>query len=202
MNERFWVCDSCHSLNDLRHRRCYRCHADRSKASSTDIGEGPEPPKDPALFTAVIVGLIVSVVAIYLWTVFEPGISLYQERFAFIVGAVIAIGVVFGGRGRVSLGIVLISLVLTVITVFAGEYLIASAELAPAGLDGRIPIADPKDVYEHVIARFASDPLRPILWILAIVESVAVPWAALVGQPVASRGAFRRQQRRGDEGDD
>jgi hypothetical protein len=202
MNERFWVCDNCHSLNDLRHKRCYRCHADRSKASTSELGEGPEPPRDPALFTAVIAGLIAAVAAVYLWTIVEPGISLYQERFAGIVGVIIAVAVVVGGRGRVSLGSVIISVLLTVLTVFVGEYLIASAEIAPAGLEGRIPIGDPTDVADHVIGRFTSDPLRPILWVIAVFEGLAVPWAALVGQPVASRGAFRRRQRRGDEDDD
>jgi hypothetical protein len=201
-DERFWVCDRCHSLNDLRHRRCYRCRAERSKASTSDIGEGPALPRDPAMFTAVTVGLITAVLAIYLWTVFEPGISLYRARFAGVVGAIIAIGVVLGGRGRVSLGIVIVSLVVTLATVVTGEYLIASDELLPPAPDERIPIAKPAAVIDHVVDRLTQDPLRPFIWLAAIVESVAVPWAALVGRPVESRGSFRRRRKLGDDDDD
>jgi hypothetical protein len=81
--------------------------------------------------------------------------------------------------------------------VFAGEYLIASAELAPGDLEGRVPIADPRDVAEHVAGRFARDPIRPLLWFAAVFESLAVPWAALAGQAVKTRGVFRR--RHGDD---
>jgi hypothetical protein len=205
VTERFWVCDSCSSLNDLRHKRCYRCRAERSRASTRDIGEGPDPPKDPSMFTALIVGLIMSVVAIYAWTIFETGLTLYRARFAGIVGVLIALAVIFGGRGRVSLGIVLLSFVLTVGTVFVGEYLVASAEIAlrsPDPIDGRIPIADPKDVAAYVIERNGDDPIRPLLWVVAVIESLAVPWAALAGEAVRSRGAFRRQRKLGDDDDD
>ena len=200
--ERFWVCDRCHSLNDLRHRRCYRCRAERSKASTADIGEGADPKRDPAMFTAVVVGLIVAVLTIYAWTELDPGVSQYRARFGGIVGAIVAVGVVAGGRGRVSLGIVIVSLVLTVATVFAGEYLIASEELLPPAPEQRIPIAKPAAVLDHVVDRLTQDPLRPFMWIAAVVESVAVPWAALVGRPVESVGAFRRKRTLGNDDDD
>lgn len=193
MNERFWVCDNCSSLNDLRHSRCYRCRAERSKASTRDIGEGADPPRDPSMFTALILGLIAVVVTIYLWTVFESGLTMYRARFAGIVGVIIALAVIGGGRGRVSLGIVILSFVLTVVTVFAGEYLIASRELSPGGLQGRVPIADPGDVWEHVMSRFPRDPIRPLLWVAAVFESLALPWAVFAGSPVKSRGVFRRR---------
>ena len=205
MTERFWVCDNCSSLNDLRHKRCYRCRAERSKASTRDIGEGPDPPKDPSMFTAFIAGLIVSVVAIYAWAILETSMTMYRARFAGIVGVVIALAVIVGGRGRVSLGIVILSFVLTVGTVVVGEYLVASAELAlrsPDPIDGRIPIADPKDVADYVIERNGDDPLRPLLWVVAVIESLAVPWAALAGEGVRSRGTFRRQRQLGDDDDD
>lgn len=201
-NERFWVCDRCSSLNDLRHKRCYRCRAERSRASTRDIGEGADPPRDPSMFTALIAGLIMSMVAFYAWTIFETSITLWRARFAGIIGVLIAVAVIVGGRGRVSLGIVIVSFVLTVATVFAGEYVIASAEMAGGGLAGRIPIGDPADVAEHVTGRFAKDPLRPLLWLAAILESLAVPWAALAGEAVRTRGSFRRQRRLGDDDDD
>jgi hypothetical protein len=204
VNEKFWVCDRCHSLNDLRHKRCYRCHAERSKASTSEIGEGPKPPRDPSMFTALIVGLIAVVITIYLWSIFESGITMYRARFAGIVGAIVAVAVIVGGRGRVSLGILILSVALTVVTMFAGEYLVASAELAlrsPEALDGRIPIADPKDVAAYVIERNGDDPIRPLLWIVAVLESLAVPWAAFAGTAVQARGAFRRRQVRGDDDD-
>lgn len=205
MTERFWVCDNCSSLNDLRHKRCYRCRAERSKASTRDIGEGADPPKDPSMFTALIAGLVMAVVAIYAWTILETSMTLYRARFAGIVGVLIALAVIFGGRGRVSLGIVVLSCLLTVATVFLGEYLVASAELAlrsPEPIDGKVPIADPRDVAEYVIERNGDDPIRPLLWVVAVIESLAVPWAALAGEGVRSRGAFRRQRRLGDDDDD
>jgi hypothetical protein len=198
-SERFWICDSCHSLNDLRHRRCYRCRADRATASTRDIGEGPDPPRDPSMFTAVIAGLIMAVIAIYAWTILETPMTLWRARFAGIIGVLIALAVIGGGRGRVSLGIVIVSVALTVATVFAGEYLIASAELSPGGLDGRVPIADPGDVADHVMGRFARDPIRPLLWFAALFESLAVPWAALAGQAVRTRGSFRRRHHPDDD---
>lgn len=202
-SERFWICDSCHSLNDLRHKRCYRCRAERSKASTRDIGEGPDPPRDPSMFTALIAGLIMAVIAVYAWTMLDTSITLWRARFGGIIGVLIALAVIGGGRGRVSLGIVMLSVALTVATVFAGEYLIASAELAPPGsLEGRVPIADPADVAARVTGRFAQDPIRPLLWLAAVFESLAVPWAALAGEAVRTRGTFRRQRRLGDDDDD
>jgi hypothetical protein len=205
LTERFWVCDRCSSLNDLRHRRCYRCRAERSKASTRDIGEGADPPRDPSMFTALIAGLIMAVIAIYAWSVLETGMTLFRARFAGIIGVLIALAVIIGGRGRVSLGIVILSFLLTVATVVIGEYLVASAELAlrsPEPLNGRIPIADPKDVWDWVLERNGDDPIRPLLWGVAVLESLAVPWAALAGQPMRPQGAFRRQRRLGDDDDD
>jgi hypothetical protein len=204
MTERFWICDRCSSLNDLRHKRCYRCRADRATSSTRDIGEGADPPRDPSMFTAVIAGLIMAVIAIYAWSILETGMTLFRARFAGIIGVLIALAVIFGGRGRVSLGIVIVSFLLTVATVFIGEYLVASAELAlrsPEPLGGRIPVADPNDVWAWVLERNGDDPIRPLLWGIAVLESVAVPWAALAGQAVQSRGAFRRQRRLGDDDD-
>jgi hypothetical protein len=205
VTERFWVCDRCSSLNDLRHQRCYRCRADRRTSSTRDIGEGADPPRDPSMFTALIAGLIMVVIAIYAWTILETGMTLFRARFAGIIGVLIALAVIVGGRGRVSLGILILSFVLTVATVFVGEYLVASAELAlrsPEPLDGRVPIADPRDVWPYVLERNADDPIRPLLWGIAVLESLAVPWAALAGQAVRSQGAFRRQRRLGDDDDD
>ena len=156
------------------------------------------------MFTALIAGLIMVVIAIYAWTILETGMTLFRARFAGIIGVLIAIAVIAGGRGRVSLGIVILSFVLTVATVVVGEYLVASAELAlrsPEPLDGRIPIADPRDVWPWIIERNGDDPIRPLLWGVAVLESLAVPWAALAGQAVRTEGVFRRRRHLGDDDD-
>ena len=199
-----WVCDACHSFNDARAGACYKCHVKRGRAVPQAIIAGAAPPHSvtaavggPAyveragsnLVLAVLVGAVATVASIAAWYWLEAGIHLFQGRLAWAIGLVIAIAVLtagtLGGRRRVSFMIPVIAVVLTAIAVVVGEFLIISRELADASATvvpkGSIPVAPVQDVIDAIGSHLASDPLRPILWILAIGAAWLIPWGALVG---------------------
>jgi hypothetical protein len=95
----------------------------------------------------------------------------------------IGIAVLVGGRGRASFMSVIFSAVLTAGAIVAGEYLIASANLAEQSNFSfeAIAVAPPEAVIGEVQALLADDPLRPILWVVALGAAVAIPWRGLVG---------------------
>ena len=199
-----WVCDACHSFNDVRAGACYKCHVKRGKAVPQAIITGATPPpsvsaaiggpaivdrRGSSLVLAVLVGAAATVASIAAWYWLEAGIHLFQGRLAWAIGLLIAIAVLtagtLGARRRVSFMIPVIAVVLTVIAVVVGEFLIISRELADTSAitvpKGSIPIAPVQDVLDALGSHIADDPLRPILWILAISAAWLIPWGALVG---------------------
>lgn len=205
-----WVCDACHSFNDAGSSGCYKCHVKRGRAVPQPIIAGAAPPTSvtasigaPASFDrdgsslalAILVGAAAMVASIAAWYWLEAGIHLFQGRLAWAIGLVIAVTVLMagtlGGRRRVSFMIPVIAVVLTGIAVVVGEFLIISRELADTSGNalpkGSIPIAPVQDVIDALGSHLASDPLRPILWILAIGAAWLIPWGALVGSSDRAR---------------
>jgi hypothetical protein len=198
----YWVCDACLSLNDPRTSACYRCHVKRGQArpqplipgatagpsASIAYGTGARPLGEPSALLALAFGLVVTVLATAGWYWLEAGIRFGQGRIAWLVGFIVASSVVFAGtmagHRRISFILPVISLALTLAAVVVGEYLIISAALASgAGIDpaGSIPVAQPEDVARVVAEYWASDPLRPVLWLVALATAWLVPWGLLVG---------------------
>jgi len=199
-----WVCDACHSLNDARASSCYKCKVKRGNAVPQAIIPGATPPPavsraigapvsanraGSSLVAALVIGAAAAVVCIGAWYWLEAGIHLFQGRLAWAIGVVIAVTVLaaatLGGRRRVSFMVPVIAVALTLVVLVAGEFLIISRELADASStvvpNGSIPIASIDDVADAVGEHLANDPLRPILWILAIGAAWLIPWGALVG---------------------
>jgi hypothetical protein len=195
MNQR-WMCASCHSLNDASASRCYRCRSPRATTEYRDASGSPNapglaaaPPREPSLIGGILGGLTfgVLVTAVWIWANFNIPHGIVAGRafwfVSWLVGAAIAIGVVIGGRGRTSFMLVLFSVLLTAVFLVIGEYLIISDVLAQeAGLDvSGIPMAQPQDVVDALPGLIGDAPLRPVLWVVALITAWGIPWSRLVG---------------------
>ena len=190
------MCASCHSLNGAAAKACYKCRTPRAIGEFRDASGRPDAPglravapRDPSLIGGILGGLILGsvVTAIWIWANFNIPDSVVAGRSFFwvswLVGAAIAFGVVIGGRGRTSFMLVLFRVLLTAVALFVGEYLIISRVLAEgAGLDvTRIPVAQPEDVAAALPQLVKDAPLRPVLWVVALLTAWGIPWARLVG---------------------
>lgn len=140
--------------------------------------------KDPSLFGALLGGLIASVISLAAWYYLEQGVMRGQGRLAWVIGVAIGVGVLLGGRGRSSLMSVVFSVLLTIGTVVLGEYLLISKSLAETSdkvIHG-IAVAPPAAVVDTLASYVGDDPLRPLLWFLAIFAAAAIPWRGMVGR--------------------
>jgi hypothetical protein len=194
------MCASCHSLNDATAKRCYKCRTDRATGEfkdSTGAIDAPGlravAPRDPSLIGGVIGGLFVAVLVTAGWYWFDFNMSGGFFYMSSVVGAAIALGVVVGGRGRTSFPLVLFSVLLTAIALVVGEYLIISQVLATESgqVVKGIPVATPEDVSAALPRIIGDAPLRPVLWVIALVSAWGVPWSRLVG-PAPARPSLER----------
>jgi hypothetical protein len=195
MTER-WMCVSCHSLNDAAAKRCYKCRTPRASGEYHDTsgragapGVNAVPPRDPSLIGGILGGLILGAAVTALWIWFDFNMTRGFFYLSWLVGTAIAIGVVVGGRGRTSFPLVLFSVLLTALALVVGEYLIISRVLAiEAGIEtSKIAIARPEDVADALPRLIADAPLRPVLWLIALLAAWGIPWARLVGPAPARR---------------
>ncbi len=200
----YWICDQCNSLNDQNNGRCYKCHVKRGEAkpqpvipgakvppaASRELGQPPATAvREPNLTLAVLIGAAAAVFFTAGWYWFEAGIKFGQGRAAWLVGLLIAATVVVagtvGGRRRVSFMLPVISVALTTAAVTAGEYLIISHALAAADVVGlpasTIRLASIDSVTKVALAYLSTDPLRPLLWALAVAAAWLLPWGLLAG---------------------
>jgi hypothetical protein len=186
-----WLCGSCHSLNDAVAKRCYKCRTPRETGEVRDpSGAAGAPglaavaPRDPSLIGGILGGLLVGIPVTALWYWFDFNMTGGFFRLSWLVGVGIGFGVVLGGRGRTSFPLVLFSVLLTVVALVVGEYLIVSQILAIEGdqtVTG-IPVARPEDVADALPALIGDAPLRPVLWVIALVTAWLYPWSRLVGR--------------------
>jgi hypothetical protein len=191
-----WMCGSCRSLNDAAARRCYKCRTPRTSGELVDAsgragapGLAAQPPREASLIGGIFGGLTLGVIATALWI--WANFNIPESRFAgrgfvnvsWFVGAGVALGVVFGGRGRTSFALVLFSFLLTLVCLVIGEYLVISQVLAEeAGLDVTpIAMAQPQDVIDFLPRIIPEAPLRPVLWVVALATAWLVPWTRLAG---------------------
>ena len=188
--DQVWLCGSCSSLNQIRNSRCYKCGARRELAEQVPergaaVGLGSARlARNPSLFGALVFGTVAAILAVMAWYYLEAGVTRGQGRLAWLLGILIGIAIVLGGRGRASFITVLLSVVITASAIGAGEYLIASrflAEQSNVAIDA-IAIAPPDAVLEEMKAVMADDPLRPILWVIALLAAVGIPGRLLFGE--------------------
>jgi hypothetical protein len=106
---------------------------------------------------------------------------------ALLVGFAVATATVIGARGRTSFLVVLVSGLLTIGSVAAGEYLIVSSAISPPGTTGFV-VQPPDEVWPALLASLPEAPLRPVLWVLAVAEGFGIPWSRLVGPVEGTRG--------------
>ena len=198
----YWVCDACNSLNEPRYGACYKCRVKRGEARPQPIVPGAtsgrpvsevygspvaKPLKGPSVLAALLIGGAAAVFLTWIWYYAEAGIHLLQGRIAWAVGLFIAVTVIvagtLGGRRRVSFILPFISFALTLASIVIGEYLIISASLATGSAvpAGSIRLATFGEVAAAAGAYWASDPLRPVLWLVALAAAWLIPFGALVG---------------------
>jgi hypothetical protein len=192
------MCGACHSLNAATAKHCYKCRTPRATGEYRDATGAPDAPglraiapRDPSLIGGILAGLFVGVVVTAGWVWFDfhavRGFFVASE----LVGAAIALAVLGGGRGRASFPLVLFSVLLTALALTVGEYLIISQVLAQESgqVVTGIPVAQPKDVADALPGIIRDAPLRPVLWVVALVTAWLVPWSRLVG-PALKRRAY------------
>jgi hypothetical protein len=195
-----WHCGACHSLNQASAGHCYKCRAPRATAEFHDAtgaedapGLRAAAPRDPSLIGAILLGLAVAIGVTAAWVWFDAHAVRGFFAASWLVGAVIATGVLLGGRGRPSFPLVLFSVLLTAVALAVGEYLIISQVLAEESgqVVSGIPVAQPQDVADVLPEIIAATPLRPVRWVIALVTAWLVPWTAMVGPAPGRRGEER-----------
>jgi hypothetical protein len=196
--QQLWNCAKCHSLNEATTKRCYRCRADRATQEYVDPRGSPDgpgiaaiPARDPSIFGALLFGLVAACLALAAWTWLDSAVRTYPGflgRFYFwlgvIVGAVIALGTILGGRGRTSFPIVLLSVALTFLTLVIGEYVLISRFIAGQfnAPSSRLILIVPGDVIANLPDYLKLAPLRPLTWVGALLIAFLGPWYRLVGR--------------------
>jgi hypothetical protein len=137
---------------------------------------------------AFLFGLAAAAVSTGLWVWWDAHATFGFLRMSWFVGVAIALGVTLGGRGRTSLPIVVLSVLLTALSLVIGEYLIISYGIASAfnAHPNAIVVADPKEVLTAFPKVLLGVPLRPLLWVVALAAAFLGPWGRLVG-PSPSR---------------
>ena len=194
--QQLWMCGQCRSLNEATAKQCYRCHARRAASEVVDSSGSPDapgvaavPPRDPSVLGAFVVGLAAAAASTALWYWWDAHAAVGLFRMSWFVGVAIGVAVTLGGRGRTSLPIVILSVILTALSLVIGEYLIISHGIATAfnARPDAVVLVDPKDVVAVLPAVLAGVPLRPLLWVVALAASFIGPWGRLVG-PSPSRG--------------
>jgi hypothetical protein len=131
----------------------------------------------------MVIGIAVAVAATAIWYWFDTSTTGRRALlFSWTIGWAIGLGVLLGGRGRSSTAILVFSVLLTIATLVVGEYLLISHYLAVGAgqhVEG-IVVAEPQVVIDALVPALETAPLRPVLWVLAVVGSFIVPWRALV----------------------
>jgi hypothetical protein len=188
--DQLWQCGTCNSLNSAAAKRCYKCQTER-RSGEVVPGAGADgapgtravAPREPSLVGSILVGLFVAVLVTALWYWVDISVGRRYLPVSWFVGTAIGIGVVLGGRGRTSFPLVIFSVLLTAVALTVGEYLVISHAIAEVTgqLGPEIPVAQPADVIDALPVLLEAAPLRPILWVAALVASFAVPWRGLVG---------------------
>ena len=196
--QQLWMCGTCRSLNEPTARNCYRCRADRATQEYVDPRGSPDAPgvaavpaRDPSLFGALVLGLVAAVLATWLWyqwdILFAGGGGFLGRGFVWIgsaVGFAIGLGAVLGGRGRTSFPIVLMSVALTLVALFAGEYLLVSRFIGRQfnASPNALLMFDPTSVAAALPGYLAQSPLRFLVWVFALAAAFLEPWYRLVGR--------------------
>jgi hypothetical protein len=139
-----------------------------------------QPPVAPFTTRGLVGGLAVAVVAAVLATAIWYAVvafSSYQIGFvAVAVGWVIGTGAVLGARGRGSIWLSAISVLLTIISLGVSEYLIAYHFVTEEiGFD--VGLIQPVDVMLSIILEvIVADPLTLVFWGFAVVAAAYVPF--------------------------
>jgi hypothetical protein len=130
-------------------------------------------------------GIVAAVLATVIWYL-VIAVSGYQIGFvAVAVGWLIGTAIVLGARGRMSWGLIGLSVVLTLIALVVSEYLIVyhfftEFGRSELGLTETIPLIQALDVMlEFVLASVEADPLTLLFWGLALVAAAVIPFRSL-----------------------
>ena len=124
----------------------------------------------------LVAGLLGAVLATAIWygvvvtTHFQVGIV------AIAVGFIVGQAVAFGARGRGSIALVPISVVLTLLALVASEYLIV-AHFVGQELGVPIEVVQPPDFVLSVVGdSLGADPLTLVFWAIALFQAFVIPW--------------------------
>jgi hypothetical protein len=106
---------------------------------------------------------------------------------AVAVGWLVGQGVAYGAQRRFSVGLIPISVVLTVLALAVSEYLIV-AHFVSEEIGVAIPLVQPPDfVIEVVTSSLQADPLTLVFWAIALFQAFVIP--ARLPRPTGGPGA-------------
>ena len=158
--------------------------------AAAGIGAPPAHPAEPAgamdLVGGLVGGAVAAVLATAVWYGVVAATQFQVGLVAVAVGWLVGQGVAYGAQRRFSIGLIPISVVLTVLALAISEYLIivhfVSQEFGEA-----IPLIQPPDLIVEVITTsITSDPLTLVFWAIALFQAFVIP--ARLPRPTGAAG--------------
>jgi hypothetical protein len=199
-----WVCERCKSINRQRTVTCYSCGASRGAVPFGEIGgdatrgAGPAAaaeagdsladealsaaavgsPVEPAgasnLVGGVAGGLVAGAIGAGIWYAIVTMTEFQVGLVAVAVGWLVGQGVVLGARGRGSILLIPVSVVLTLLALATSEYLIVHHYISQEFVD--VPFPSLELAIDFVTISIEEDPITLLFWGIALIPAVSVPW--------------------------
>jgi hypothetical protein len=145
-------------------------------AAPSDLPAGPG-----NLLGGVIGGVVAAIFAAGVWYGVVT-ITEYQVGFvAIAIGWIVGQGVVLGARGRGSILLIPVSVILTLLALATSEYLIVH-HFVSEEFTG-VPFPDLELAVDFVTASLQDDPLTLVFWGIALIPAVSVPWGLVSRSP-------------------
>lgn len=146
------------------------------------IGEAMMPPPPPAtaagpmdLVGGLVGGVVAAVLASSVWYGVVAATQFQVGLVAIAVGWLVGQGVVYGAQRRFSIGLIPISVILTLLALAVSEYLIV-AHMFSQEIGAPIEIVQPPDfMLEIVMASLQADPLTLVFWAIALFQAFVIP---------------------------
>jgi len=163
-----------------------------SLAGEAVLAAAPSNPATAAgpmdLLGGAVGGVVGAVVASAVWFGVVAATQFQVGLVAIAVGWIVGQAVVFGAQRRFSVGLIPISVVLTLLALAISEYLIVMHFFSQEF--GAVDFVQPPDlVLEVIMASVQTDPLTLVFWAIALFQAFVIP--ARVARPSAGLGEER-----------
>lgn len=139
------------------------------------------------LLGGLLGGTMAAILSTAIWYGVVAATQFQVGLVAVAVGWLVGQGVAYGAQRRFSVGLIPISVVLTVLALAVSEYLIV-AHFVSEEIGVAIPLVQPPDVViEVVTASLQADPLTLVFWAIALFQAFVIP--ARLPRPTGGPGS-------------